>query len=140
MSRNIRGGFFLLVMLQALHSFEEFLFNFYERFPPMRFAYQNRAQLAKPAFVIFNLLLISIGLICFCCWVWPQRKGAILVVWIWIIMESLNVVAHVVWAALIGAYNPGLVTGLLFVPVLSFLCYSIRGLSRSPKMNESINA
>jgi len=115
--------FLLLVILQAIHSVEEFIFRLYERFPPMRFLYRNAPYLAKPAFAISNALLVFIGLICFYYWVQPARKGATVVVWIWIIIESLNVVAHLVWAALIGGYNPGLVTGVLFIPVLIYLCY-----------------
>ena len=115
--------FLLLVILQAIHSLEEFTFRLYERFPPMRLLYQSAPHLAKPAFAISNALLVLIGLVCFYSWVQSGRKGATIVVWIWIIIESLNVVAHIVWAALIGGYNPGLVTGLLFVPVLIYLCY-----------------
>src|SRR5437764_3482619 len=88
----------------------------------MTFIYQNAPQLARPAFAISNALLILIGLICFYYWVQPARKAANLVVWIWIILESSNVVAHIVWAVLIGGYNPGLVTGVLFLPVLIYLC------------------
>ena len=121
--------FLLLVILQAIHSVEEFIFRLYERFPPMRFLYRNAPHLAKPAFAISNALLVLIGLVCFYYWVQPARKGATVVVWIWIILESLNVVAHLVWAALIGGYNPGLVTGGLFVPVLIYLCYLTMHLS-----------
>ena len=126
MNINVRAAFFVLVILQAIHSGEEFIFRLYERFPPMRFVYQNAPHLAKPAFVISNVLLILIGLICFFYWVQPDRHGATVVVWIWIVTESLNVVAHIVWAVLIGGYNPGLVTGLLFVPVLIYLCYLMK--------------
>ena len=129
MNGNIQAAYFLLVILQAIHSVEEFIFRLYERFPPMRFVYQNAPHLAKPAFAISNALLISIGLICFFYWVQPARKGATAVVWIWIIIESLNVFAHIVWAALIGGYNPGLVTALLFVPVLIHLCYLMKHVS-----------
>ena len=122
MNRKIQSAFLLLVIVQAIHSVEEFIFRFYERFPPMTFIYQNAPQLARPAFAISNALLFLIGLICFYYWVQPARKAANLVVWIWIILESSNVVAHIVWAVLIGGYNPGLVTGLLFLPVLIYLC------------------
>ena len=111
------------MILQAIHFLEEFIFRFYERFPPMRFVYRNVPYLAKPAFVIANALLVSIGLICFFYWVQPARRGATVVVWIWIMAESLNVIAHAVWAALISGYNPGLVTALLFVPLLIYVCY-----------------
>ena|SRR5260370_6140887 len=129
MNSNIRATFLLLVILQAIHSVEEFIFRLYERFPPMRFLYQNAPHLAKPAFAISNALLVLIGVVCLYYWVQPARRGARLVVWIWIIIESLNVIAHLVWAALIGGYNPGLVTAVLFVPVLIYLCYSMRRIS-----------
>src|SRR6266446_3276848 len=126
MNGNIRTMFLLLVILQAIHSAEEFIFRLYERFPPMRLLYQNAPYLAKPAFVISNASLVLIGLGCFYYWVQPARKGARAVVWVWLIMESLNVTAHLVWAILIGGYNPGLVSGVLFVPVLIYLFYLMR--------------
>jgi hypothetical protein len=129
MNNNVRVSFLVLVILQAIHSAEEFIFKFYDRFPPMRFLYQNVPHLAKPAFAISNALLILVGLVCFYYWVQAGRRGATVVVWIWIIMESLNVVAHIVWAVSIGWYNPGLLTGLLFVPVLIYLCYLMRHVS-----------
>jgi hypothetical protein len=123
MKTKIGPMFLLLVILQAIHSVEEFIFGLYEKFPPMVFLYRNAPYLAKPAFVISNVLLVLIGLVAFYSWVQPARKEATVVVWIGIIVECLNVVAHLVWAALIGGYNPGLVTGLLFVPVLVYLSY-----------------
>lgn len=126
MYSNIRGTFLLLLIVQALHSAEEYAFRFYERFPPMRFLYQGAPYLAKPAFAISNTLLVLLGLLCFYCWVQPAKKGARVVVWLWIIIESLNVTAHFTWAILIGAYNPGLVTAVLFIPLLIYLYYLMR--------------
>src|SRR5258708_28349733 len=131
MSSNIRTMFLLLVILQAFHSAEEFIFRLYERFPPMRLLYQDVPYLAKPAFVIFNASLVLIGLACFYFWVPPARKGARVVVRIWIILESLNVAAHLVWAGIVGGYVPGLWTAVLFMPVLIYLFYLMRRLSSS---------
>ena len=131
MNRNIQATFLLLIILQAIHSTEEFIFRLYERFPPMRFLYQNAPYLAKPAFVFFNALLVLMGIVCFYYWVQPAREGARVVVWLWIIIESLNVVAHLVWAVLVGGYNPGLVSAVLFVPVMIYLCYLMRRISSS---------
>jgi hypothetical protein len=134
-SRKISATFFALIVLQAAHSTEEFIFGFYERFPPMRFVYQNDPHLAPYAFAMSNLLLVLVGLICFYYWVWPARKGTKVIVWIWIVIESLNVLAHFVWAALIRDYNPGLVTGILFVPLIVYLTY-LMGRTRSPAIKE----
>src|SRR5260370_25375567 len=111
MNGNIPAVFLLLIILQAIHAAEEFIFRIYERFPPMRFLYQNAPYLAKPAFAIFNTVLVLVGMGCFYYWVQPARKGVRVVVWVLIIIESLNLVAHLVWAVLIGGSNPRFVYG-----------------------------
>jgi hypothetical protein len=125
MDSRLRLTFLALIVMQAIHSVEEFIFGFYERFPPMKFVYQDAPNLAKPAFVVFNALLIFTGLFCFYHWVRPARKGAKLVVWVSITIESFNVMAHVVWAILVREYNPGLVSGILFVPIVAYLSYLV---------------
>jgi hypothetical protein len=132
MNRRIRNAFLALIFLQAVHSIEEFSFGFYEKFPPMKALYENAPQLAKPAFAISNFCLVLIGLACFSYWVRSARKGAHTVVWIWIILEAGNVLAHLVWASLIGGYNPGLVTTLIFLPVLGYLVYSMKFAPSAP--------
>ena len=87
--------------------------------------YQDAPSLAKPAFAISNALLFFAGLGCFFYWVKPAKKNAQLVVWIWIVVEAINVLAHILWASIAGAYNPGLATAVLFVPVLAYLSYSM---------------
>lgn len=115
-----------MVLLQAAHSVEEYVFKLYERFPPMQFIYAQAPELARPAFIAFNLLLFLFGMICFFYWVRPGRKGAKIIVWIWIAIQIVTIAAHLVWAILIGGYNPGLVTVLLFIPVVIYLIYWLR--------------
>jgi hypothetical protein len=121
MNSRIRLAFLALIILQAIHSAEEFIFRFYETFPPMRLIYQDVSDLAKPAFVISNVLLFCAGMICLYYWVQPARKGARTVIWVWITIEAFNVIVHFVWAVLIRGYDPGLATVILFVPVLIYL-------------------
>jgi hypothetical protein len=130
MSSRVPIVFLSLIILQAIHSVEEFVFRFYEQFPPMRLIYQDAPHLAKPAFAIANALLFLAGLICFYYWVRPARERARTIVWVWIILESINVIAHLVWAVLIRGYNPGLATVVLFVPVLIYLSHLMRRGSR----------
>lgn len=129
MNNRIRIAFSFLIVLQALHSIEEFVFKFYERFPPMVFLYRNVPTLAPPAFIVFNSILVSAGFISLFYWVWPARRGAKTVVWVWVGIETFNVVAHCVWAIVIRGYNPGLVTGVVFVPVLTYLIYLMKSSS-----------
>ena len=126
MSKKIRAAFLVLIVLQALHSTEEFIFKFYEVFPPMALLYRDAPHLAAPAFIIFNVLLVAAGLACLSSWVRPAGRGARTVVWAWVGVEAFNAVAHSAWAVLIWGYNPGLVTGLMFVPVVAYLGYLLR--------------
>ena len=126
MNNKIRVAFLVLIGLQALHSIEEFIFKFYEVFPPMVSMYRNAPAMAQPAFVLANSLLILVGFVCLLRWVWPARRGAKVVAWAWVGAEAFNVIAHCVWAISIRRYNPGLVTGLGFVPVVAYLIYLLR--------------
>jgi hypothetical protein len=128
MNKKTRVTFLVLIILQAIHSAEEYIFGFYERFPSMRVLYENAPHLAKPAFALSNCLLVLIGFVSFYYWVRPTKKGARTVLSLWIIIESFNVIAHLLWAVLIGEYNPGLVTGIMFVHVLAYLSYLMRRL------------
>jgi glycopeptide antibiotics resistance protein len=129
MNGKIRLAFLSLIILQAIHSAEEFIFKFYEKFPPMRLIYREAPNLAKPAFAISNVLLFCAGMFCLYYWVRPARRGAKTVIWVWIIIESFNVIAHFVWAVLIRGYNPGAATVILFVPVLIYLSYCVSRVS-----------
>jgi hypothetical protein len=129
MNSRISSAFLSLIILQAIHSAEEFIFRFYEKFPPMRLIYQDAPHLAKPAFAISNALLFLAGLGCFYYWVRPAKENARIVVWVWIILEAVNVIAHFVWAISIRGYNPGLATVILFVPVLLYLSHLMRRVS-----------
>ena len=135
MKSRIPPAFLSLVVIQAIHSAEEFVFGFYEKFPPMRAIYQDAPLPAGPAFAVANVLLFIAGLVCFYYWVRPLREGARTVVRVWVVLESANVIAHCVWAFLIGGYNPGLATVILFVPVLIYLSYLTRR-TRSPAAAE----
>lgn len=126
MDGKIRLAFLVLIVVQALHSVEEFIFKFYEVFPPMRLLYRDAPHLARPAFIISNVVLATVGVICLLRWVWPARRGARAVVWVWLGGEALNVIAHCVWATLVRGYNPGLMTGFGFVPVVIYLSYLLR--------------
>ena len=126
MNNKIRAAFLVLVLLQALHSVEELLLKFYEVFPPMALLYRDAPSLARPAFIVSNVVLVGAGLVCWRRWVWPGRRGARTVVWVWVGVEAFNVAAHCVWAVAAGGYNPGLVTGLGLVPVVACLIYLLR--------------
>lgn len=125
MSNAIKGAFLAVVVMQAVHSTEEYFFKLYEVFPPMRRLYRDSPGMAKPAFIAFNVALVIAGLFCVAR-VWRGLPGARTIVWIWVAGEGLNVAAHSVWAIMDRAYNPGLATGLMFIPILAYLAWQLR--------------
>ncbi|MDQ3748974.1 MAG: HXXEE domain-containing protein [Acidobacteriota bacterium] len=139
MNHRIKTAFLLMILLQAIHSVEEYIFKLYEVFPPMQLIYRNTPELAQAAFITFNLLLFLFGLICFFYWVQPARKRARVVVWIWIVIQMATVAAHLVWAIVIGGYNPGLATAPLFVPVIGCLLYWLQRVQCEPPSNKSLD-
>ena len=128
-----------MILLQAIHSVEEYIFKLYEVFPPMQAAYRNTPELSQAAFITFNLLLLLFGLFCFFYWVQPARKGARVVVWVWIVIQTATFAAHLVWAILIGGYNPGLATAPLFVPIVVYQLYWLQRVQHEPPSNNSMD-
>ena len=140
MNSRIKTAFLVMVLLQGIHSVEEYIFKLYEVFPPMQFIYQDAPESARLAFITFNLLLFLFGLACFFYDVRPAGNGAKTVIWIWIAIQLATLAAHVIWAILIGGYNPGLATAPLFVPVVIYLIYWLRRVSLMPPSNKSLDA
>ena len=138
MNSQIKTAFLLMIIMQAIHSVEEFIFKLYDVFPPMQFIYRQAPSLAKPAFVAFNLLLILCGLVCFFYWVRPAREGAKGVIWVWVVIQLATVAGHVIWVALSGGYHPGLATVGLFIPVVAYVMYAMRRASSRPPPNKSL--
>jgi len=109
--------FLLLIMSQALHSIEEFVFRLWEVLAPAR--YVGALFNADPSvgFVIVNLGIVALGLWCY---LWPVRqqwRSAVGIIWFWTLLELANSIGHSLFAVGAGGYFPGLYTA----PVL-FLC------------------
>jgi Protein of unknown function with HXXEE motif len=126
MNKQIKTAFLAMIVLQTVHSIEEFLFKIYEVSPQMRLAFQHAPDLAKPAFIASNLLLNLFGFICFFYWVRPAKPAARRVVWIWVGIQFVTVAGHFIWAMKVSGYHPGLVTVPLFVPLIIYAVYLLR--------------
>ena len=140
MNNRIKIAFLTMISLQAVHSVEEYIFKFYEAFPPMQFIYRDAPDLAKSGFVTFNLLLFLFGIICFFYWVQPARKGARVVIWVWIAIQLATIASHAIWVMSVGDYHPGLATVPLFVPIVVFMMYLLHYAPTKPPPNKSLDA
>ena len=113
--------FLLLILAQAAHSIEEYVFRLYDVFAPARFVSGLVGVDRAAGFVVANSLLVLFGLWCWAMRVRPQRKGARGLAWFWAVLELANGLAHLGLAIASGGYFPGLATAPLLLVVAASL-------------------
>jgi hypothetical protein len=126
---RLQQAFLALVVLQGLHSLEEYRGRLYEVFPPARFVSGLISQNLEHGFVIFNLALVGFGLWCF---LWPIRRSwpsAVIFAWLWVYIEFANGVGHILWTLVELRYTPGVATAPLLLALALNLVWQLRGSS-----------
>ena len=124
MERRVQLVFLCLILGQAAHSVEEYITRLYAVFAPARLVSSLFSANLKTGFVVANVLLVSIGLLC---WLLPVRlgwRGARGVVWFWTVLELGNGFGHSFFALSRWGYFPGVITApflLLFAGWLAAL-------------------
>ena len=134
MDFRIRVAFLALVVTQIAHSAEEYVFHFYEVFPPARFLDDLVPGFTHPGFMIFNTLLALFGLWCFFANVRPGTRSARDWVWVWVVIELFNGLAHPVWAVATRGYVPGLATSPLLFGLAAYLFHRLRATPEPPPL------
>jgi hypothetical protein len=71
-SRKARIAFLALVIAQAAHSIEEYLFRLYDLFAPARFVSGLISTNLRTGFIVFNLGFVAFG---FWCYAVPRFGG-----------------------------------------------------------------
>ena len=110
MDHRAKTAFLALIVVQALHSFEEYAFRLYDVFPPARLLSSLVSEDLRRGFVAINVSLVAFGL---WCWLVPIRRGhssAQGLAWLWVTIELLNGIGHPAWAVSERAYVPGVAT------------------------------
>jgi hypothetical protein len=133
---RLRLTFFLLVVVQAVHSIEEYRGRLYEVFPPARLMSGLISPDLARGFVIFNVALVSFGLWCF--W-WPLRHqwpSAALFAWIWVGIELVNGVGHPLWSLSMLRYTPGVATAPLLLLLAVYLAWQVRAVNAARKRTQ----
>lgn len=110
-----------LVLAQAAHSIEEYLGRLWESFPPARFLTGLFPFDRAIAFVILNIAIVAFGVWCL---LWPVRRewpSAVGLMWIWVVIETINGVGHPLWSLRQGGYTPGVITAPILLVVALYL-------------------
>ncbi|MEA3041558.1 MAG: hypothetical protein QOC65_1047 [Sphingomonadales bacterium] len=127
-----RWTFLALIVTQAAHSVEEYLFRLYDLLPPARAVSEAVALDRAAGFAVANALLVGFGLFCWLVWVRPARRPAWAVAFAWALIETLNGLGHFALTYAAGGYFPGLYTApLLLILGLWLLAQLVRTPSRA---------
>jgi hypothetical protein len=127
MEPRSRLAFLLLVLVQALHSCEEYVYRLYDVLAPARYVSELIGIDRAAGFAVANTTLFLFGLWCWFALVRKDRPSARPVAWAWALIEVANGFAHIALAIAAGGYFPGLATAPLLIAAGTWL---ILGLSR----------
>jgi Protein of unknown function with HXXEE motif len=118
--------FLALILAQAAHSVEEYVFRLYDLLAPARYVSGLFGVDRQLGFVIANSALVLFGLWCWRARVRPGHRSARAFAWFWAVLEIANGCAHVALAALAGGYFPGLATAPLLIGLGLWLALTLR--------------
>lgn len=121
MDSRSRLAFLILVLVQAMHSVEEYVFKLYDVFGPARFVSGLVSDDLPTGFAVVNIGFVAFGAWCYLARVRPAHVSAQSWVWPWVIVEGANGIAHSVIALQRGEYFPGVLTAPLLLATSLYL-------------------
>jgi hypothetical protein len=131
MSRQSRWAFLALMVAQAAHSIEEYVFRLFDVFPPARFVSGLISTNLGVGFAVANAALVLFGLWCYVARVRPAHPSGPVFAWFWTVLELANGIGHSVLALSRGGYFPGAATAPVLLGVSAYLAFRLSTPSRS---------
>lgn len=130
MDTRTQFAFLALIVAQVAHSAEEYVFGLYDVFAPARFVSSLVSDDLALGFVTANAGLVLFGLWCYIARVRAGHRSAVGWVWLWIVIECGNGVAHPAIALMRGAYFPGVVTAPALLALSIYLAARVSRVER----------
>jgi hypothetical protein len=116
-----RRLFLCLILSQAAHSLEEYLFRLYDVLAPARFISSLVSSNPALGFALVNVVLVLFGVWCY---LWRVRTGhpsGPSWAWFWTILEAVNGAGHLALAVGSRGYFPGAATAPLLLGISLWL-------------------
>jgi hypothetical protein len=123
----VRSIFLALILAQAGHSVEEYVFRLYDVLAPARCVSSLFGVDRQIGFAVANIALVLFGLWCWAARVRPGRGRGL--AWFWALLEIANGFAHFTLAAMAGGYFPGLATAPVLIGLGLWLALALRKLA-----------
>ena len=121
MDARSRAAFALVVLAQAAHSVEEYVYRLFDVFGPARFVSGLFTDNLPLGFAVANIAIVLFGVWCYVARVRPYHPSARGYAWFWTCLELANGVGHVFLAVRQGGYFPGVGTAPLLIVTSSYL-------------------
>lgn len=115
MEPRIRVAFLTLILAQAVHSVEEYVFRLYDVFGPARFVAGLVGIEPSAGFAVVNVGIFMLGMWCWLALIRRGRAAAWTVAWVWALIEIANGFGHIALASAADGYFPGLYTAPLLI-------------------------
>ena len=125
-----QASFLALVVAQTVHSLEEYVGRLYDVFPPAAFVSGLLSADRRLGFIVFNFALIAFGVLCF---LGPLRRhwsSEVVMAWLWVGIELVNGIGHLLWSLYQHGYTPGLATAPLLLILALLLARDLRAMPR----------
>lgn len=119
--KRISRLFLILILLQALHSIEEYIGRLWANFPPATFLCSLISDDLHFGFLVINIGIFAIGFFFWISIIRHWSRGSPVIIWTWIVIELINGIGHPIWSLMQGGYTPGLITApvLLIVAIIA---------------------
>jgi hypothetical protein len=131
MSPASRRAFLALILAQAAHSIEEYVFRLYDMFAPARFVSRLVSNDLALGFAVANAVLVTFGLWCYVARVRANRRSGLAWAWFWTVLEFTNGIGHSALALARGGYFPGVATAPVLLGVSTYLAVKLSQTGRS---------
>ena len=113
--------FLALILTQAAHSIEEYVFRLYDVFAPTRYIISLVSSDLATGFAVANTAIVLFGVWCYLARVRPEHPSASGWMGFWILLEAGNGLGHIVITLARGAYFPGVVTAPVLLGLSIYL-------------------
>ena len=125
MESRAQRAFALLILVQAAHSIEEYVFRLFDVFAPARWVASLFSTNLALGFALANTALVLFGVWCYVARVRPSHPSARAYAWFWVCLEFGNGVSHMILASLEGGYFPGVGTAPLLISSACYLAFTL---------------
>jgi hypothetical protein len=133
MTVRMRTAFLWLIVTQAAHSAEEYVFRLYDVLAPARFVSGLLSDDLARGFAIANVLLVLAGVACYLAIVRPGRPLARGVAWFWSLLEFGNGIGHSGLALARLGYFPGVATAPALLGISGYLLWLLSRTNTHPR-------